>query len=406
MLTHKLLKFALLANVLLWGITIPFVGRFTGFNTIILFFVGLIGLKNYSKINPVSLFFASIFFIYAAIVFSVGPCLDGTLKTFSSIFIFLAQLAFCGVLVKSILAKGVVWSAYDSLKVLRFITVAAGLGYVFMLIKGDGGDFIRSGGIYLEPSHLAISAVPLVVHLFFSSAKHGRLQALLILSFLFLFSYSSTILFLLVAIFLPIMLGSVIKNPFSLRTISVVIIFFSILLLVVTQPKFEETLVRFNDVSDLSDSSNLSSLVYANGWQLLQKNIVNTAGLGLGFNAMGCIPRPDTEVTRWLAALNLEDQNYNDGSFMLSKVGSEFGYFGVFFILAIALYSLGVLFMVGRARTFGDNFIYQLWFATFAFSAFLRNAGGFFAGPTVLFIVSFMIFIATSQRLKRLKYGK
>lgn len=398
MLTRNLLKFTLLSNVLLWGVTIPFVGGFTGLNILLLLVVGFLGLKSYPKLSGSALLGGLLFSFFAIFTFLAGPCQDGDIKVYASLLAFLLQLIFCRILVCAMLDQGVTWTVQDSLRTLKFITIAAGIGYIFVLLKGGGGDFLRSGGIYLEPSHLAIGSVPLIAHLVFSGSKADRVSAFLILPLLFLFSYSSTLLVLLAVIFFPVVLGFIVRNPFSLKSISIVVVFFIISLLAMSQPKFEETLLRFNDVSDLSDASNLSSLVYANGWQLLEKNLESTSGFGLGFNAMGCGPRPYTEVTQWLMAINLEDQNYNDGSFMLSKIGSEFGYFGIALLIIAAIYALTKLFLFGRRGKADANFIYLLWFSTFAFSAFLRNGGGFFAGPMVLFIISAIMLSPSNRR--------
>jgi len=398
MLTRNLLKFTLLSNVLLWGVTIPFVGGFTGLNILLLLVVGLLGLKSYPKLSGGALLGGLLFVFFAIFTFLAGPCQDGDIKVYVSLLAFLVQLIFCRILVCAMLDQGVNWTVQDSIRTLKFITIAAGIGYIFVLLKGEGGDFLRSGGIYLEPSHLAIGSVPLIAHLIFSGSKTDRVSAFFILPFLFLFSYSSTLLVLLAVIFFPVVLGFIMRNSFSLKSIWIVAIFFIISLLAMLQPKFAETLLRFNDVSDLSDASNLSSLVYANGWQLLDKNLESTSGFGLGFNAMGCSPRPYTEVTQWLIAINLEDQNYNDGSFMLSKIGSEFGYIGITLLIIAAIYALIKLFLFGKRGQFDANFIYLLWFSTFAFSAFLRNGGGFFAGPMVLFIISVMMLSLSNNR--------
>lgn len=398
MLTRNLLKFTLLSNVLLWGITIPFVGGFTGLNILLLLVVGFFGLKSYPRLSVGAVLGGLLFSFYAIFTFLGGPCQDGGIRVYASLPAFLVQLIFCRILVCAMLDQGVTWTVQDSTHTLKIITFAAGVGYIFSLLKGGGGDFLRSGGIYLEPSHLAIGSVPLIAHLVFSGSKTDRFNAVFIFSFLFVFSYSSTLLILLAVVFLPIILGFIMRNPFSLKAISTIATFSIVSLLAMIQPKFEETLLRFNDVSELSDASNLSSLVYANGWQLLEKNIESTSGLGLGFNAMGCSPRPYTEVTPWLMAINLEDQNYNDGSFMLSKIGSEFGYFGLILLIIVAIYALIKLFLFGRRGEFDANFIYLLWFSTFSFSAFLRNAGGFFAGPMVLFIISAMMLSLSNRR--------
>lgn len=397
MITSGLLKFTIFSNIILWGVNIPFIGNIIGINFFVVLLSAIINFKQSTKIALEPILIWITFIIYALSAYTLGPCSDTGLKSFFSLAGFSIELLCCVIIARSLLEKNVCWTVENSVSLLKFITVAAGVGFLAMVFHGSEPASSRSGGIFLEPSHLALSSVPLLIHMVLSNKKHIKLLAMLFSALLLLFSYSSTFLFLLLILMLPVILGILARNPFSHRAIFTVVTLLLLSLVVSTQPKFEETLLRFNDTIDLSESSNLSSLVYANGWQLLEKNLYNTSGFGLGFNAMGCNPRPFTRVSQWLFTLNLEDQNYNDGSFMLSKMGSEFGYLGILFLIVMALISFISLFIYGKRGSSSPDIIYLIWFSTFSFSAFLRNGGGYFAGPMVLFILSTIILF--SQQL-------
>ena len=78
---------------------------------------------------------------------------------------------------------------------------------------------------------------------------------------------------------------------------------------------------RLKGVLELNDSSNLSSLIYMQGWVDAFSNLTRTYGLGLGFNMMGCPPLNSNWIRDII--LNSYGENYfnlTDGSFIFSKI--------------------------------------------------------------------------------------
>jgi hypothetical protein len=85
----------------------------------------------------------------------------------------------------------------------------------------------------------------------------------------------------------------------------------------------------FNRAIISPDSNNLSALVYLQGWQLIGESFERTMGIGMGFQQLGVLP---TEVPASYAINSLiggDDLNLKDGGFLLSKLLSEFGWFGI-----------------------------------------------------------------------------
>jgi cell division protein FtsW (lipid II flippase) len=150
-----------------------------------------------------------------------------------------------------------------------------------------------------------------------------------------------------------------------------------------------DTFLRVNDLIDLRQESNLSSLVYANGWQQLTSYFFSTYGVGLGVNAMGCSPLANTTITEWLQILDLGGQNSNDGSFLLSKIGSEFGFVGLSFFLYVTFFSIKKLLHVSRQST-SLEIISIGWLMVVTLGGFVRSAG-YFSGPVVLGILAYML---------------
>jgi O-antigen ligase len=114
--------------------------------------------------------------------------------------------------------------------------------------------------------------------------------------------------------------------------------------LVAVSPYAEEFTVRVADIAQIDNEANISSVVYVNGWESAMQNLRTTQGFGLGFNRMGCDPRPETTAGTVLEFLEVADLNYNDGSFIVAKMLSELGLVGA----ALWLIMLAVLLRMAR----------------------------------------------------------
>lgn len=77
-----------------------------------------------------------------------------------------------------------------------------------------------------------------------------------------------------------------------------------------------------------ADTVNLTSLVYLQGWQLLDESLRNTYAWGLGLQQLGA-GYTNTIASYRINQLMGYDVNLLDGGFLLAKVGSEFGVFGI-----------------------------------------------------------------------------
>lgn len=93
------------------------------------------------------------------------------------------------------------------------------------------------------------------------------------------------------------------------------------------------------------ETTNLSALVYLQGWQMLFEAFERTLGVGVGFQQLGV---NGSEVDAAVIIQNLigDDQNLLDGGMTTSKLISEFGIFGIIFIytyLGVALKAVVML---------------------------------------------------------------
>ncbi len=168
---------------------------------------------------------------------------------------------------------------------------------------------------YTEPSFFALAFVPVLIYLCVSAPLWLRLIWLgagLALA-LVLANLTLMVVVLLAAI---VSLPLLILVPVGLATVS----FASLL-----------DLSYFTDrINFALTSNNLSTLVYIQGWQLLDESLRNTMGWGLGFQQLG-IGYTNVPASIRLNQLVGFDLNLTDGSFIFAKIGSEFGVFGILF---------------------------------------------------------------------------
>jgi hypothetical protein len=84
------------------------------------------------------------------------------------------------------------------------------------------------------------------------------------------------------------------------------------------------------------DKNDLTALVYMQGWEEIGKSIVETEGIGVGIlNMDKTKPGYYGELIYYIVG---EYQNRGDGSFLASKIVSEFGVIGVYILLIYGLY--------------------------------------------------------------------
>ena len=97
---------------------------------------------------------------------------------------------------------------------------------------------------------------------------------------------------------------------------------------------------------DFSNLTNLTTLVWVQGWFLALLNSANTLGLGLGFNALGLDSTLYPEVTDIIYENTGRYFNLNDGGFLAAKLISEFGMLGLVFSVAYFFWLLNAPFMI------------------------------------------------------------
>ena len=147
--------------------------------------------------------------------------------------------------------------------------------------------------------------------------------------------------------------------------------------------------------SDAGNSTNLSSLVYLNGWVAAFQYLRETNLLGVGFNLMGCEGGIQTEISSIIIELSGAYLNYNDGSFLMSKLISEIGILVVpliFALLSGILKAVKIIFEVivkNKVTSAIDIFASIFLLSGFIF-LFIRGAG-YFSIPFLNIVFSYGI---------------
>jgi uncharacterized membrane protein len=383
------LRLVLYANILLWGVQMPF--GLPALNVLVTLGACL-HLDVLRKRVPLALLmFCLCFAAYSIFTFIAGPCTDGMGKTISSLVVMLVMFLSVHKVAGLALHDRPLLSTGETAWLLAAITVAAAFEYLVRLMSGEAFGELRVGGVFLEPSHLALSSSPLICYLVLCGKPIQKVWSLLAAAMLLVVGFSSTLIVLLLALLGLPYLGRVLRRPQQISGLVVVACLAAAPALFFASSASQDTLMRVTDVVDLRPESNLSSLVYANGWMLLDDYLDSTRGLGLGFNAMGCAPRATTLVTDWLEMQELGDQNYNDGSFLLSKIGSEFGFVGIALFLVFALLSTKQLLGLAKPDPNPTRALCVAWLAIVFVGGILRSGGGYFTGPVLLGLLAFFV---------------
>lgn len=142
----------------------------------------------------------------------------------------------------------------------------------------------------------------------------------------------------------------------------------------------------FTSRADISShSSSVSALVYLQGWDFLLSSLQRTHGIGLGFQQLG-VHSLHLEISHLIRlADGGGNLNQYDGSFLLSKLGSEFGLLGILLVAVYCVYGLKMLRAFRFGMTSPHRALAQCIFIGFAVDIFTRGMG-YFCGSTLLFI--------------------
>lgn len=382
--------------VLLAPITISFGGFSLGTHVVVILVAAGIDIARYGVVRFRSPFWV---FVFIALLIAeyllanaLSPCVDSLIKSVISFFLFLGIFF---ALTQAAARNNLLFVERDLSYFVGIVCVSVIVEQIWYRTTG-ASDLIRASGIYMEPSHLALSVSPLLVAHVFSMRAAYRLFGWIAIVIIFTLSSSAT-LYILVPACMLVSFMATSHHRVSLRSLAYVALALMAVAMIISVSSYREDFAaRLSGVTNNVDvQSNISSIVYVNGWETALQNLSNTYGIGLGFNRMGCDPRPETDAGEILERLGLEDANYNDGSFTVAKILSELGVFGV----AVWIFAGYLLFRMVRTlrdARYESRAVSALRVSAvvvLVFGGFVRGTG-YFSGPFVLglfFLLSGMI---------------
>lgn len=297
------------------------------------------GVINYSALKIILV--GLIFSCYSILLASLN-CSYGIEKIFSTLPIFLL-ITFISYQV-GIKATNYDWIYLNNaaLAVIIFSLFGLSLEFIFPNYFPELSGYRSEGkytGFYQEPSHLAFSIFPAIAILLGSDRKRSKYFAWIASILLLYFSRTTTFILLLVNfITYKCILDKKFKQLLFFLSVFIALIFIGYIINYdyYIFPIYDRVSSLF--INDNSTLQNLSSLVYLQGWEDGVNNLIRSNGLGVGFNMMGCFPfQESTARVKIISIYGIRGLNDQDGSFLASKIISEFGIFGVFFLLYLIL---------------------------------------------------------------------
>ena len=144
----------------------------------------------------------------------------------------------------------------------------------------------------------------------------------------------------------------------------------------------------FTSRADISShSSSVSALVYLQGWEFIWRALTISHGWGLGFQQLGAHPM-HLAVSRLIRVANHgKGLNTMGGSFVFSKLSSEFGVFGICLAIIYLYFCLKSIACLRATKTFQHDTFARCIIIAFGVDLFIRGIG-YFYGPAMLFLAA------------------
>lgn len=252
---------------------------------------------------------------------------------------------------------------------ISFWTLMGVLALKLVGLQPRIAEFPKSTFPFTETSHFALALGPILLYRCVTAKSKGRTQWVLLSIAMALALKSGTLLIV-----------AFIAAVITRRTLSFIAVGAVVLLVGLTVE-----LKYFVQRAEISNnSSNLTALVYLEGWEMFGSAMEETRSWGLGFEQMGL------DGTNVAAAAEIRrvsggvSENVLDGGFDFAKLGSEFGIFGA--LLAVA-FCIGSLRAVRRLRMRDFDFGLALPYCIivgYSVDMFVRGTG-YFTQSTLLF---------------------
>lgn len=281
----------------------------------------------------------------------------------------------------------------SNFKKLSILIVFLGLASLVFRIQILGYDkFPKSIFPFAEPSHFLISVSAILFFTGFYLNPVWRIILIFSLSLQALLhpSLVMTLLVILMIIFYYL------RKPFRFFVLSILMSVIAYLSL-----KYLGVISYFADRLDFSEnSSNLTALIYMQGWEDAFRALMKTDGLGLGFQNMGMMEAG--EYGKKIYNILGEYKNRKDAGFLAAKIIGEFGILGVGMIVfylnqfrrsAMHLFRFMKYKIINSTNEYFET--YEIFahavIVTFFIELFARGYGYFSPGVFLLLVANFLL---------------
>lgn len=314
------------------------------------FIVVLININNILKFRTtlseliIYIFMIVIFAMTTSFVYIVNEISKPFLSFTALLFIFASASVF------SISVKKLSGKALES-SMLFVIIILLALGWIKMFIPitiGPYSSISKPVFPFIEESFYAL-AIGLFSVGYSVTARIKNV--LFIIGNLFLFSILFPNLTMLVSAILALFISTLRLRPKYFKTI----LFALPIIIIVSLDMLVSTNTYFANRLSFADSSNLTTLVFLQGWTLAYENLIHTHGIGLGFQMLGM---PGTHLTQFSEPIELltkSTSNLTDGGLLAAKIIAEFGIVGLLISLLYVVYLFKFIFKANSARYLNHN---------------------------------------------------
>lgn len=262
-----------------------------------------------------------------------------------------------------------------AVSIITVFLLIAGLAGILGLQPPSRSESVKLVFPFTEPSHYALTITPILLCFCALNNEYYRIAGL-----------TSTLIIAYMLESLSLAVGvafvSAIVLPIRWVTVAGAVLIASAGALDVAY---------FTDRLDLSSrSTNLSVLVYLQGWALVVESLERTNGWGIGFQQLGFGPIAN-HTSNLVARIAGSDANVRDGGFTLAKVLAELGVLGIALALAYIGLVLRCAFALRRFATGGSRpgmsagaVLALSLVCGYAIEVFVRGVG-WFSGTAMLF---------------------
>lgn len=272
------------------------------------------------------------------------------------------------------------------LKVVVILFLSFGLFGVLLKINSFGYEgYPKSIFFFYEPSNYAMNVSPFIMASLYA-IKNKIYGLVCLLVYLIIAVNVQSLVMVVFWLFGVLLFFYDSWNKFFLIFFILIFLMFSLFFL----PDVEYYTSRLYIAED---SDNLSALVYLQSWHEICQSLIDSNGLGLGFQKAGT--NQPTDVAEKIYDMVGFYKNRNDAGFLMAKIVIEFGFLGLFVIL---VYSFKVVnfFVNVNANNLFIRFFKSMSMLTFL-ELYFRGFGYFTFGMFLIFSCAIYLYSYNHQ---------